>query len=198
MRTKVSEPTNGSDMILNARPANGSSSDAWRTIDLVGAHLDAVDRGDVGRRRQVVDDRVEQRLHALVLERRAAQHRHEGAADGALADAALQRLGIRLLAAEIGFERVVVLLDRELDQLRWRAASAALPSSRRGCRRRRTRRPSVSSRQMIAFISTRSTTPTKSLSTPIGSCVTSAIAPSRSLICVDAARRNRRRCGPSC
>ena len=46
---------------------------------LVGAHLDAVDRGDVGRRRQVGDDRIEQRLHALVLEGRAAQHRDKGA-----------------------------------------------------------------------------------------------------------------------
>ena len=36
----------------------------------------------------------------------------------------LQRLGIRLLAAEIGFERLVVLLDREFDEL-WRGASAA-------------------------------------------------------------------------
>ena len=47
--------------------------------DLVRAHLDALDRRDIGRRRQIVDDGVEQRLNALVLEGRAAQHRHEGA-----------------------------------------------------------------------------------------------------------------------
>ena len=47
--------------------------------------------GTSSRRRQVVDDRVEQRLHALVLERRAAQHRHQLAGERALADAALER-----------------------------------------------------------------------------------------------------------
>ena len=34
--------------------------------------------GAIERRRQIVDDGVEQRLHALVLERRAAEHRDEG------------------------------------------------------------------------------------------------------------------------
>ena len=40
--------------------------------------IEALDRRHVDRRRQVVDDRVEQRLHALVLERRPADDRHEG------------------------------------------------------------------------------------------------------------------------
>ena len=44
----------------------------------------------VGRRRQVVDDRVEQRLHALVLERRAAQRRHDLVGQRARADARLR------------------------------------------------------------------------------------------------------------
>ena len=38
------------------------------------AHRVALDRRHVQRRRQVVDDGVEQRLHALVLEGRAAEH----------------------------------------------------------------------------------------------------------------------------
>ena len=42
---------------------------------LAADRLDALDRRHVERRRQVVDDRVEQRLHALVLERRAAEDR---------------------------------------------------------------------------------------------------------------------------
>ena len=42
---------------------------------------------EVERRRQVVDDRVEQRLHALVLERRAAEHGHELDGERAGADA---------------------------------------------------------------------------------------------------------------
>ena len=66
---------------------------------LVGAHLDALDVGHVGRRRQVVDDGVEHGLHALVLERRAAQHRHERVGDRALADALDQRVVVGLLAA---------------------------------------------------------------------------------------------------
>ena len=43
----------------------------------------ALHRRDVGRRRHVVDHRVEHRLHALVLERGAAQHRHDLARDRA-------------------------------------------------------------------------------------------------------------------
>ena len=42
---------------------------------LAGMHPD--DRRDVERRGQVVDDRVEHRLDALVLERRAGEHRHD-------------------------------------------------------------------------------------------------------------------------
>ncbi len=49
-------------------------------VGLVVQRQVALDRRDVLRARQVVDDRVEQRLHALVLERGAAQHRHDGAA----------------------------------------------------------------------------------------------------------------------
>ena len=56
---------------------------------LVRAHLDAFDRRHVGRRRQVIDNGVEQRLDALVLEGRAAQYRHKGRGDRPLADAAL-------------------------------------------------------------------------------------------------------------
>ena len=48
----------------------------------------ALDRRDVGRRRHVVDHGVEHRLHALVLERGAAQHRHDLVRDRAQAQAA--------------------------------------------------------------------------------------------------------------
>ena len=65
-------------MILKASAANGSLSSAWRTAGRSSSPLDgleALDRRHVERARQVVEHRVEQRLHALVLERRAAQHR---------------------------------------------------------------------------------------------------------------------------
>ena len=45
-----------------------------------------VDRGNVHGRRQVVDDRVQHALHALVLESGATQHRLDFASDGALTD----------------------------------------------------------------------------------------------------------------
>ena len=82
-------------MILKARPANGSSSERWRITGSSLSILRPLIGGDVGRRRQVVDHGVEQRLHALVLEGRAAEHGHEGIGDRALADAAPQRLGDR-------------------------------------------------------------------------------------------------------
>jgi len=86
-------------------------------VGLLGVGVDALHVGDVERRRQIVDDRVEQRLHALVLECRAAQDRRERLAQRALADQLLERGGVRQVAFQIGFHRVVVLLDGEFDQL---------------------------------------------------------------------------------
>ena len=63
-------------------------ADGARSNVVVVARQVPLDRRDVHRRRQVVDHRVEQRLHALVLERGAAEHRHECIADRRLADGA--------------------------------------------------------------------------------------------------------------
>ena len=79
--------------------------------DLVALVVGALDRGHVERRRQIVDDGVEQRLHALVLEGGAAQHRIEGAGQHGLADQPLQRRLVRLVAVEKGGQRIVVELD---------------------------------------------------------------------------------------
>ena len=57
---------------------------------LAGVHVDALDALAIGGRGQIGDDRVEQRLHALVLERRAAEHRHERDLPHRLADQPLQ------------------------------------------------------------------------------------------------------------
>ena len=64
---------NGSFMILNASAAERLvvAARARSTVSPFG--IDAVHRRNVERRRQVVHDGVEQRLHALVLERRAAE-----------------------------------------------------------------------------------------------------------------------------
>ena len=47
----------------------------------VGLRIDAGDRRNVERRRQVVDDRVEHLLNALVLQGAAAEHRHQRAVE---------------------------------------------------------------------------------------------------------------------
>ena len=75
------------------RPAHGR---------LAGLDVDRLEGLAVGRRGQVVDHGIEQRLHALVLEGRAAQHRIEDALDGRLADQPLQRIDVGLLAVEVG------------------------------------------------------------------------------------------------
>src|SRR5690606_24719115 len=86
-------------------------------VFLVAVGLDALDRRNVDRARQIIDHRVEQRLNALVLERRAARDRNEALVQRALADQPLQRRDVGLVALEIGFHDLVVLLDGELDQL---------------------------------------------------------------------------------
>ncbi len=52
---------------------------------VIGQH--ALHRRNIERRRQIIDHRIEQVLHALVLERRAADHRENLLRDGRLADA---------------------------------------------------------------------------------------------------------------
>ena len=79
--------------------------------------IDALDRRHVERRRQVIDHRVEQRLHALVLEGGAAQHREERAGDHGLADQLLERRLVGHLAFEVGGGRVVVEFAGRLDHL---------------------------------------------------------------------------------
>ena len=92
--------------------------------------IDAVDRRHVERARQVIDDGVEQRLHALVLERRAAQHREESAGDHGLADQLLDGGLVGHLAFEVGGGRVIVEFAGRLDHL-----VAVFLRLRRACRR---------------------------------------------------------------
>ena len=83
----------------------------------VGARLEADDRRHVERRRQVVDDRVEHRLDALVLERRAAQDRDPLVLQGREPDAVLD-LGLGdLLALEELVGEVVVDVGDGLEQV---------------------------------------------------------------------------------
>ena len=68
-------------------------------------------------RRQVIDDRVEHGLHALVLERGAAQHRHDLARERARAQAALDLVLGRAPALEVLLHQLFVGLGRRLDEL---------------------------------------------------------------------------------
>ena len=85
-------------------------------LAFAGGH-DAGDRRHLERRGQQLDDRVEQRLHALVLERGAAEHR----GDLGVETGAVQRAGdplVRdLLFGQVGLHQLVVVVGAGLDQL---------------------------------------------------------------------------------
>ncbi len=81
------------------------------------AVVHSLDRRDVDRRRQVVDHRVEHRLHALVLERGAAQHRHDLARDRALAQAVLEVLEREVTLLEVLVHQVLVGFGGRLEHL---------------------------------------------------------------------------------
>ena len=120
----------------------------------------AMHRRDVERRRQVVDHRVEQRLHALVPERRAAEHREDLEADAALADRRARSSASVMcsLVLEVLLHQRVVELGAGSIELR-RAAFAASRELGGDRRRRRTWLPMLSSSKTSAFIRTRSMTP---------------------------------------
>ncbi len=84
--------------------------------DLVaGLRVEADHRRDVERRRQVVDDRVEHLLDALVAERRAGQDRDDPGRQRAEAQAALDLGDRQLLALEVLVGQLVVHLGDGLD-----------------------------------------------------------------------------------
>src|SRR6476646_5583387 len=79
--------------------------------------LEALDRRYVERAREVVDDGVEQRLHALVLERAAAQDRRQLDLERGLADRGLQARDRDLDLLEDHLEQVVVVVGELLEQV---------------------------------------------------------------------------------
>ena len=91
----------------------------------------------------------------------------------------MARLELRdgeLLAVEVLLDEVVVDLGDASRAARARYSLGLLGQVGRDLLDRRSPRPcSVSPRQVSAFMSTRSTTPTKSLSAPIGSWMTSGL-----------------------
>ena len=113
--------------------AEGERTDEWIVHDLEGKHrkrlvvgrlahslllglrIDALDRRHFDRRRQELDDRVEQRLDALVLEGRTAENRREPDVAGALADEATQLLVLGHHALEVTLHRAFVDFDGGFD-----------------------------------------------------------------------------------
>ena len=169
-------------MILKARAEKGALSSA-APLELALA-LQVLARGgrDVEGARQVGDDAIKHGLDALVLEGGAAKHRDGLVGDGRPAQGGPQVSGGDLLVVQ------ELLGDRGRRKWKrcrpgWRASTAASASRAAGISTTLNDSPRGElSSQTSAFISNRSTTPAKLLSTPIGSCTTATVAPSRSWI----------------
>ena len=132
---------NGSDQSLNARAHEFALSVADRDINgsrrVDGA--DALGRRDVERAREIVDDGVDEVLHALVLEGGAADDRDDLVGDGGAAEGGLEHLGseIGFFLEEHGADLVIDVADG-VDQVvvaPCRRSSAARRRRGRGSRR---------------------------------------------------------------
>ena len=140
----MSLPTYGSVMILNASARTARSSSGCALDRVLGSSGRCpVIGGHVERARQVVDDGVEQRLHALVLERRAARTGTTSLAMRAVRGAPRLRSSAVISSSPRYFSSTVVVVVRDdVDELVapvLGVGSAARP----GCRRSRTGRPVV-------------------------------------------------------
>mmetsp|Transcript_30373 Transcript_30373/g.50840 ORF Transcript_30373/g.50840 Transcript_30373/m.50840 type:complete len:309 (+) Transcript_30373:981-1907(+) len=92
--------------------AGGAGDDLFR-VD----RIYAFDGRHVKRTGHVVDDRVQKRLHSLVLEGSASQYRSEGEVQRPCADAFFQLLQGWLVAIQVLHKCFLVLLYSQLDQL---------------------------------------------------------------------------------
>src|SRR5581483_628706 len=81
------------------------------------AHVGALHRRNIQGRRKILHDGVEQILHALVLESRAADHRENLFGDGGLADSRAQLVGGDRLALDEFREQMIVGFGDGFDQL---------------------------------------------------------------------------------
>ena len=102
--------------------------------------VDALNRRLVERAGQVIDDGVEQRLNALVLEGASANDREDLQIDGGLADAGLQFFHRWRFAFQKLFQQHVVGLGDDFNQLQ-PEGFGLLHAARRESARSKTRRP---------------------------------------------------------
>ena len=91
--------------------------ETFRTFEPVTVDEHALDRLDLQRRGQVVEDRVQQRLHALVLERRATEDRRDLDRERRPAQGGLQHVGRHFLLGEVQLGDVVVEIGQRLQQV---------------------------------------------------------------------------------
>ncbi len=102
---------------MKARADTGSVVDRLASDLVAIPRIGALDRLAIGGARQVIDDGIEQRLHALVLERGPAQYRVELAAHHRLADQPLDRRLVGLVAVEVFGHYLVIEVGARFDQL---------------------------------------------------------------------------------
>ena len=183
-------------MILNASAANGSSSSALRSSSLVASSASVpCDRRHVQRRRQVVDDGVEQRLHALVLEGacRTAPGTTWRRRCVALRIARAELVDGRLLLADVLLHEVLVVVGQLLEQLGGATPRPSL-GTRRGSPGPPTPRPVPSLGQISGrCISTRSIDAVEvALDAPTGAGRRAGWRRGGRIDHVDRARRSRR------
>ena len=86
-------------------------------FDGLVARLEALDRRDVFRARQEVDDCIEHRLHALILERGTAGHREGLTGDGELADRGTDLFLGHFAGLEVLLEQLLVGFCARVEQL---------------------------------------------------------------------------------
>ena len=168
----MSLPKNGCDATLNASAENGSVGVGLRVISISSSPGSwPIIGGTSSGRREVVDDGVEHGLDALVLERGAAQHRVDLAGDGELRMPALISATVSSSPSRYFSMSVVVALGDALDELVAVLLGLRLQVGRDVLDRRSPHRAWSRRARRSAFIVTRSTTPMKSLSEPIGSWI---------------------------
>ena len=102
---------------LESQSREGSVVAGLTGLCLAGLGVHALDGGDVQRAGQVVDDGVEQLLHALVLVRGAAHHGNHLDRDGGAADGGADLVGGHFLTLEVHLHDLVVKVAHSLKEV---------------------------------------------------------------------------------
>ena len=88
----------------------------WAAVWLERIHVEALHVFNIERRRQIINNSVEQWLDALVFKRRTATDRNKRLIQRTLADQRFQRCNVWLITFKICFHGDIVLLNGKFDQ----------------------------------------------------------------------------------